>query len=357
VEPGLNQAAQEVGDEALEVIARYDIYDAPLSKEQLEGFIAWESGISDDLRNLLSGDPDLAKTFARLDPQGRDLLSQVSPNELPSYGELIGQDLEKGKKLLGIGNFTSFDRFQRVFNAVGPEDLDRMISVFDGDYLGSLSPRMRERYQRLLDEVATGDLSPTGPEFRQRLEVLEEVKKLRSDLGNALGPLSNRAKKKIGISSRNIAYGDFDISLPNGKKITGEYVSVFGENTSNSITQGIGEESLNQKEIIPDIDESQSTFTPSNPRRAHDSERKLFEDIISRMEDELGLPLDRDGRYAGMGFSGQVEVLSEMEPCDSCETIITEQFKSMFGEDIDVVVQYGVEFDIEPDARYPKPGT
>ena len=48
--------------------------------------------------------------------------------------------------------------------------------------------------------------------------------------------------------------------------------------------------------------------------------------------------------YQGKEFSGTIDIRTEMLPCDSCADVMTNQFKAMFGTDITVTIEYGVEW-------------
>jgi hypothetical protein len=219
-----------------------------------------------------------------------------------------------------------------------PTSAARLAQILEPGYLASLSENMRPRYQQLLTEVFDGTV--TGAALDQRLQVLSEVAAIRSGLQQTV---TGAAGTHLAIGQRNIAYGDFDIRLPSGQELRENVVSVSGPGASNDITGQVGP-SLGGRTVVPEIVRSGQTFAPTEGRAFHDSERKLFEYILDRIEARIGRRLQPGTSYQGQGYSGRITVNTEMSPCDSCANVIDEQFKRMFGTDINVVVNYGVQY-------------
>ena len=281
----------------------------------------------------------------------RSLFQNVAEAEIPRYEALIIGDRAKGERLLReFGTFGNFESFQRVFNAIERTDLDRMAVVFSDTYQNSLTPPMQKRYSNLLRDCATGELvKQGGASFQDRLEIIEQVHNLRTNMREALSGMEPEQQEWLNLGQRNFAYGSFDITLPNHNNISDDFVSVSGKGVSTAIVRnGVGN-SFEGRAIIPDIPRARPERRLAHTRgaNAHDSERKLFEDILKKMEEQLGSRLNPLQNYQGRGFSGQVNLYSEMSPCESCTEIIEQQFRAMFGNDIDINIRYGVDFEDE----------
>jgi hypothetical protein len=256
------------------------------------------------------------------------------------YFDLIATDLSKGSRLLRFGAFDRFADFQRVFNALDDTALTRMLAVYDDAFLAALSTRMRGRYELLLREVATGTLDPAGPSFIERLTVLGQVRGLRSDLAQNLSP---QAQAAINIGQRNLMSGTFNIQLPGNQSMSGNGIALSGRGTSQSLIQDVGN-SFQGRTIIPEINTTDQIFTPTVGRAFHDSERKFFEHVVHEMERRTGMTIRSGQSYQGQGFSGRIDIFTEMKPCDSCTDIMKHQFRNMFGSDITVNINYGVNY-------------
>ncbi|WP_017662970.1 deaminase domain-containing protein [Baaleninema simplex] len=166
--------------------------------------------------------------------------------------------------------------------------------------------------------------------------------------------MNKNQQKRISLKSRNIAYGSFDISFTgregNVTTITDEFVSVSGYQNSKLMIDNNVSESIEGRTIIPDVpEENHRRVQHTIDSQSDDSERKLIEEILRQMEEKSGIRLNYEGNYQGLGFSGTVELYSEQSPCDSCEDIIENQFKNMFGGDLDINVKHGVEYDLPED--------
>jgi hypothetical protein len=219
-----------------------------------------------------------------------------------------------------------------------PATAARLAQILDSRYLASLSENMRPRYDQLLTEIFNG--SVTGAALDQRLAVLSEVASIRSGLQQAV---TGAAGEHLNIGQRNIAYGDFDIRLPSGQELRENVVSVSGKGTSTDITGQVGP-ALDGRTVVPEVARAHQGFTPTEGRAFNDSERKLFEYILDRIEARLGRRLQPGQSYQGQGYSGRITVNTEMNPCDSCADVIGNQFRQMFGTDINVVVNFGVQY-------------
>jgi len=226
------------------------------------------------------------------------------------------------------------------FRELGIEqaDLQRMSALFEDGYLSSLSDTMRPRYERFLDDVFAGKIRAT--EAREHLGVLEEAQTMRTHLQ---GTVTGEAGAQLNIGQRNIAHGSFDIKLPNGKSIADKVVSVSGKGTSTTITGAAGPK-VDGLTVAPEIGKAAQVTAPTEPRAFHDSERKIFESILGQLQSASNMKLDVDTSYQGKGFSGTIDIRTEMLPCDSCADVMTKQFKAMFGTDITVTIQYGVTY-------------
>ncbi|MHC5736229.1 hypothetical protein [Nostoc sp.] len=202
---------------------------------------------------------------------------------------------------------------------------------------------MRERYELLIQGVKNGTLDLTKPSVYRRFLILKQVKELRTGLSKAV---SSEVTKELELGQHNIAYGSYKITLPNGKIISGDFISVSGKNVSKIIIDQIGT-SFNKKNIIPEVNrvnKKLGRFKVTRKGGDHDFDRKLFEYLLKEMEKSLGTPLKVDADYQGRGFSRKIVVNSEMTPCYSCEEIIGLQFQEMFGKDIQVDVHGGVDY-------------
>jgi hypothetical protein len=236
-------------------------------------------------------------------------------------------------------NKPGFDVLAR-FRELGLEQVDllRISALFDEGYLNSLSDTMRTRYERFLDDVLAGKVRAS--EVRERLAVLEEVKATRTHLQ---GTVTGDAGARLNVGQRNIAHGAFDIKLPNGKAVADKVVAVSGKGTSTTITDALGPQ-VDGLTVAPEIGKADQVTRPTESRAFHDSERKIFETILERLRTGSGMKLEVGTSYEGKGFSGKITIRTEMLPCDSCADVMVNQFKSMFGSDIAVTVEYGVTY-------------
>jgi hypothetical protein len=85
-------------------------------------------------------------------------------------------------------------------------------------------------------------------------------------------------------------------------------------------------------------------FAPLEGHAFHDSERKLFEHILDQIERRIGHQLTPRTSYQGQGFSCRITVNTEMNPCASCADVVGNQFRQMFGYDVTVVINSGVQY-------------
>ena len=226
------------------------------------------------------------------------------------------------------------------FRELGIEqaDLQRMSALFEDGYLNSLSDAMRSRYERFIDDVFAGKVR--AAEAREHLAVLEEAKTLRTHLQ---GAVTGDAGARLNIGQRNVAHGAFDIKVPNGKIVADKVVSVSGKGTSTAITDATGPK-VDGFTVVPEIGKAAKVTKPTEARAFHDSERKIFESILGQLQSASGMTLEVGKSYQGKGFSGTIDIRTEMLPCDSCADVMANQFKAMFGSDITVTVEYGVTY-------------
>jgi hypothetical protein len=96
--------------------------------------------------------------------------------------------------------------------------------------------------------------------------------------------------------------------------------------------------------VTPEIGKAGQVTKPTESRAFHDSERKIFESILAQLQNASGMKLEVGTSYEGKGFSGRIDIRTEMLPCDSCADVMANQFKAMFGGDITVTVEYGVTY-------------
>ena len=284
----------------------------------------------------------------------RSLFKNIPEAEIPQYEELIDTDFEKGKRLLDeFGTFENFENFQRVFNALDQTNLDRMVALFSDNYQSKLSRSMRDRYDRLLRELTDGTLDESASSLQDRLEVLTNVRSMRSQLAEAAETLnlSRRQLEKLGAYRRNIAYGRFT-ATKDGVTISENFVVMSGQQTSTfleTIKEGADVNFLNERTMIPDIpkkiEEHRFPIDPQVDRRAWDSERKLIEYSLARMEEGFEIrSLNPLQSYEGRGFQIDIELYSALEPCPPCKELMDAQYKAMFGEDVNIEVKFGLEF-------------
>lgn len=290
--------------------------------------------------------------LSMLDEAQLTSLQQVPNAQLSEFLGVIAQDWAKGQRLLALANFTDIASFRAMFDDLSLNDLMRLERVIgDQTYLSTLSDNMRDRYTRIVrelgDDLSAGRIDAEG--IRQRISVMEEIQSTRTALNAAL---SDAAGESANIGSRNMAYGDFNINMPGeAGNLSESVMSISGKRTSAGITSDLGETSFGGRNIVPDLDNGSLVFRHTEGRAKNDSERKLFEYLIDQMEARIrqqpgqGRFRFRAGEnYAGQGYSGTINLFSEMKPCDSCAEIISQQFRAMFGTDITVNVTYGVTY-------------
>ena len=235
----------------------------------------------------------------------------------------------------------------------------------DEDYLNSLGEKMAGRYRRLLDDIADGNSPPVAEyaeplSFSERLKVLDEVESVKTELAQKTKDAPAAVRK---IGQRNIGYGSYDIKLPNGEVVQGNFVSTSGKTSGKGgdLYEYTGETLDDGRTIIPDFPKKKVSkfFEHTINENANDSERKAFEHILGQIKSQLSkdrvsfkrveeFTRSETGIYQGQGFSGKIIINSEMTPCRSCENIVVRQFKEYFGSDISVEIKYGVEYENLP---------
>ena len=245
-------------------------------------------------------------------------------------------------------------KFENVVNYLeSTADVARMQRVFDQNYLDLMvnarGDNMKRRYLRLLEQVQSKEGIPDPPSyignltFTQRLEILDEVRDIKTGIKNQIGSAQLDPKSALArLYTLNIGYGSYKITGPNGT-IQNDFLSLSGFGSSNQLTNLLGGNTFNGRQIVPDVNKQQQIFKVNRKGGGDDSERKLLEDLVNQMQQGLNYKLERGKTYKQ--FSGEITINTEMTPCPSCEAIINEQFKEMF-PNIKVNVKYGVEFEI-----------
>ena len=321
-----------------------------------------------DVEGVNQSSVSSGRTEAGLEPQTVPTYSQldnVATTQKRQYLEAIALATGKGQKLLEFGNFGSPQRFKNVLNALDSvDDVERLKRVMDEDYLNSLGDEMAGRYRRLLDDIANGNSPPVAKyaeplSFSDRLKVLDEVESVKTELAQKTKEAPADVQERMRITARNIGYGSYDIKLPNGEVVQGDFVSTSSKTSSKGadLLEYTGKTMNDGRTIVPDFPKKRASkfFEATRDRGANDSERKAFEYILGQIKSQLSKDrvsfkrvdefIERKtGIYQGQGFSGKITINSEMTPCFSCENIIVSQFKEYFGSDISVEVKYGVEY-------------
>ena len=311
-------------------------------------------------------EPQTVSTLSQLDDTAlaslNGSLETVTPELKSEYLNIIASDVDLGQALVEFRTFETPERFLNVFNAIeSPGDVATLERVMNEDYLASLGDEMAGRYRRLLNNIADGNPPPVAKyaeplSFSERLKVLDEVESVKKELIQKTEDAPTAVRK---IGQRNIGYGSYDITLPNGETINGNFVSTSGKTSGKGgdLYDYTGETLDDGRTIIPDFPKKRASkfFEATEDRGANDSERKAFEYIMGQIkaklsEDRISFKrveefTEREtGIYQGQGFSGNITINSEMTPCDSCENVLAIQFKEYFGNDITVEVNYGVEY-------------
>ncbi|WP_144054030.1 hypothetical protein [Baaleninema simplex] len=112
-----------------------------------------------------SRDPNETPESPALD----DLLQEVPEESRGLYQNLVATDPNKGNRVLNrFGSCEDFESFQRVFNALDHNDLDRLDIVFNDEYINFLSGRMQKRYNLLVRHFTTGELAALRGGIYQR---------------------------------------------------------------------------------------------------------------------------------------------------------------------------------------------
>ena len=293
---------------------------------------------------------------------------EVVPSQLRGeYLDIIAIDMAKGEALIQFRTFETPERFSNVFNAIeSPGDVAIMERVMNEDYLDSLGEMMAGRYRKLLDDIANGNPPPVAKyaeplSFSERLKILDKVKSVKTELAQKTENAPADVQEKMSITARNIGYGSYDITLPNGETVEGDFISTSSKTSSRGadLLEYTGETLDDGRTIVPDFPKKRTSkfFEATESIRANDSERKAFEYIMGQIKSKLSKdrisfkPIDdlssaskEVALYEGQGFSGEITIYSEMKPCDSCEDVFTEQFAKYFGNDILVQIKYGVQF-------------
>ena len=232
------------------------------------------------------------------------------------------------------------------------DDVERLKRIFNEDYLNSLGDEMAGRYRRLLDDIADGNSPPVAEyaeplSFSDRLKVLDEVESVKTELAEKTSNAPADALKKMRIGERNIGYGSYEIILPNGEAVQGNFVSTSGKTSGKGgdLYEYTGERLDDGRTIIPDFPKKRASkfLEHTINKNANDSERKALEYILGQIKsklseartsfnrvDDLSYSLE-PGIYEGQGFSGKIDIFSEMNPCSSCENVMVQQFRRYFG--------------------------
>ena len=213
---------------------------------------------------------------------------------------------------------------------------------------------MKTRYGWLLDDVADGNIQPA--EFKERLTILEKTKNVQEVVENKVGTEAYRGNDFGNpMYSRNYAVGDYNITYTppetgvKHKNISDDYISISGKKMPQEVNSFSPKQTVDvegaERKFIPAASKTEKQRLPvTRPRADQDSERKLLAHILKELEKISGKKITPDEDYAGQGFSGKINITSQMKPCISCEKLIEERLFEMFGNDIKVNVQYGVDF-------------
>ena len=73
-------------------------------------------------------------------------------------------------------------------------------------------------------------------------------------------------------------------------------------------------------------------------------ERLTVLEKTKNVQEAVEEKLDSEMDYENQGFSGEINIVSQMKPCSSCDSLIKKELFDMFGDDIKVNVKYGVDF-------------
>ena len=216
---------------------------------------------------------------------------------------------------------------------------------------------MKTRYGWLLDDVADGNIQPA--EFKERLTILEKTKNVQEVVENKVGTEAYRGNDFGNpMYSRNYAVGDYNITYTppetgvKHKNISDDYISISGKKMPQEVNSFSPKQTVDvegaERKFIPAASKTEKQRLPvTRPRADQDSERKLFAHILKELEKLSGKKLVEGGKYQGQGFSGEINITSQMKPCISCDSLIKIELFNMFGNDIKINVKYGVDFKLE----------
>lgn len=308
----------EIGD-----ISRLMQNPKVVDADQLEALLELTAEVT-QLNDMLELATDAAQIL-RILADGGDLadLARVMEKvdmDLVELERLIAKldDFAQLERILDFDVIQDTAKLEELLDAVNGgsalEGILRRIKALWGDgYLEGLSQDMRARYLKFLDDFLDGKVGS----IHAALAVMEQSKLLRVALANV--------RASANIAGRNIGWGDFVIDLGDAGNLGGNFLSVSGKSTSQSIRQDVGGvvRGLN---VIDDIRGGTRRFTPS--RGHHDSEIKLMEYLASQIQELTDVPIVKNGKYPQ--FSGTIELNSEMTLCSSCQMVVEDQWKDMF---------------------------
>jgi hypothetical protein len=251
--------------------------------------------------------------------------------ELIDAIEVSADDWARLERVLAIGRFESAAALRTAFESLDDASLDTLEEILSSNFLESLSGLMRGRYLELREHLLAGKLE----NIQGKATLLDEVLSIRKSLGKIDG-----IQERLEIGKRNVAFGDYQIELPNGQIIGDEFVAWSGKGTSKVVAEKVGNR-LDDRTIAPEITKPRN-YVAENPKNIHDSEGKVFESILKKIKAKSGISVDPNGVYPEI--IGKITVKTEMTPCDTCFGIMRRQFENMF-PGIKVEIQYGIIYE------------
>ena len=267
---------------------------------------------------------------------------------------LTGEKKDIAEKLIRtqIDNFdplVDVQKFENVVNALdSTADVVRMQRVFDRSYLNTLGDAMIKRYNKLLDQVKNNDLEAHpvfgNPSFSDRLALLDQVQKIQNAIKKKL-PSDVYIDGKL--STREIAYGSYKITIPGKETISENIVALSGKKMPDQIN-GLSPESTievegTKRRFIPIVPKKDKRFLELDQRGGvQDSERKIFIHILNELEKVTNIKFDPLNSYRHLNLSGQITINTQMTPCRYCANIIKKDMERMFGDKIQIDINYGV---------------
>jgi len=279
---------------------------------------------------------------------------KVSKANIRKFKETLGLDTELDKILTTLKNKVPANQWEQFKNDFGTKYSDLIEFNSKPDLLqlwskmvksqkkveGNLeyvTGDMKKRYEKLFENRQNNLTLQNLADFVKRFEVLETIGDFRKKYHKLVGKdfVEN-------LKGANLAFAEYTFKNPKtGMTENINLIATSGRKIDNS---------LNVKEIdgyslVPNPPSKNELryFKYTIDKRASDSEAKMFESLGKYLHKNFNIDVRTpEGRDVLKSLNINVNLTSEMSPCNSCSDIIYKQFESISLSK--VLVKFGLDF-------------